>query len=106
MLHPSVLVIALGGLFLLPQQVDRQVDPVCPYGSQSRVKVGLFLDRHYLERPVGIGLSTTGDLIEILVDRDDETTWTILRTSPQGCSTIAMTGTDWFNLEPEKGDPI
>jgi len=51
----------------------------------------------YQEKPMAIGLSQDGSLVELLTTSDGST-WTILVTLPNGTSCIATAGQDWQQL--------
>ncbi len=55
------------------------------------------LQQTYSEKPVAIGLSQDGSLIELLTSADGST-WTLLVTLPNGTSCIATAGQDWQPL--------
>lgn len=57
------------------------------------------LYRDYRERPVAIGLSDGGTVIEVLA-RADGATWTIIATGPGGLSCIVQTGEGWQRIVP------
>ncbi len=63
------------------------------------------LAQKYGETPVGIGVTTTGGLVEVLSDVKDGT-WTIIVTTPQGMSCLVAAGEGWrtkeqLSMEPE-----
>lgn len=49
---------------------------------------------NYGERPVSIGLTDTGNVIEVLKSEDGGT-WTIITTRPGGLTCIVQTGERW-----------
>lgn len=55
------------------------------------------LSQSYQEKPIAIGLSQDGSLVELL-STVDGSTWTILVTMPSGTSCIATAGQDWQPL--------
>ena len=58
-------------------------------------------DRHG-ERPVGIGVTKAGELIEILASSRGQT-WTILVTEPHGPTCVLSTGYGWQQTGPKLG---
>ena len=68
-------------------------DPAC--GKRDKL-IGT-LQQTYSEKPVAIGLSQDGSLIELLTSADGST-WTLLVTLPNGTSCIATAGQDWQPL--------
>ena len=47
-----------------------------------------------------MGLSTTGDMVEILADGTDGS-WTIVMTLPNGLSCLVAAGENWEFVEPK-----
>lgn len=60
------------------------------------------LDTGYSEKPVAIGLASSGNVVELLISADG--TWTILVTKPNGIACVAAVGEEWQNLDPPPGD--
>ena len=56
----------------------------------------------YDERPVAVGVASTGNLVELLISTDG--TWTILVTRPNGIACVAAVGEDWQALDPHPSD--
>ncbi len=54
----------------------------------------------YAERQTARGMSDSGNVIEVLSDKDGKT-WTIIMTMPDGVSCIIATGQDWEDV-PEQ----
>lgn len=59
---------------------------------------------NFQEAPVGVGLSSTGALLELLASPDGST-WTIILSGPDGMSCPLAAGRDWQERIPERGDP-
>jgi hypothetical protein len=55
------------------------------------------LDEKYHEAPVGLGLESAGNLVQVYASEDGET-WTIVATMPTGVSCIVAAGTRWEAL--------
>ena len=60
------------------------------------------LNTGYNERPIGIGVASTGNVVELIVSPDG--TWTIMVTKPDGIACIAAVGEDWQAIEPTSLD--
>lgn len=60
------------------------------------------LDTGYAEKPVAIGLASSGNVVELLISSDG--TWTILVTKPNGIACVAAVGEEWQDLEPPPGE--
>lgn len=60
------------------------------------------LDTGFAEKPVAIGLATTGSVVELLISSDG--TWTILVTKPSGIACVAAAGEQWQDLNLPPGD--
>jgi hypothetical protein len=60
------------------------------------------LDTGYSEKPVAIGLASSGNVVELLISSDG--TWTILVTKPNGIACVAAVGEEWQALDPPLGD--
>lgn len=71
-------------------QQFQQQQPQC----NERDNVLDLLAKKYQEVPVGIGITNTGGLVEVLTDAKGGT-WTIIVTTPQGMSCLVAAGKDW-----------
>ncbi len=60
------------------------------------------LTKQFKERPIAIGVTTQGGLIELLTSNDG-LTWTILLSTPQGVSCLVAEGEGWRALAPTEG---
>ena len=60
------------------------------------------LDNGYSEKPVAVGLASSGNVVELLISSDG--TWTILVTKPNGIACVAAVGEEWYDLELPPGD--
>lgn len=58
------------------------------------------LTQRYSEAPVGIGLSNTGALVEILTN-DTGSSWSIMVSQPNGTSCLVAAGQEWQQLKPD-----
>lgn len=70
---------------------------------QTREQVVRHLGTKYSEKPIGIGVTSNGSVVELLTS---ETTWTIILTVPAGCVFFVAAGENWTALVPKKGRPI
>jgi hypothetical protein len=71
-------------------------------GCDSRSKILSALDQEYKEAPVGIGLTQTGRVIELLVSKKGS--WTLLATGPTGMSCLIAAGENWEAMALPVGD--
>ena len=57
---------------------------------------------HAREQPVAIGLTSSGNIVEVLASGDGAT-WTIITTGPTGLSCVVQTGEHWQEIKPVTG---
>jgi hypothetical protein len=95
LMHRSSAIGALtvAGFFAMPAAPATADDQAC--GERDKL-VGT-LQKTYREKPIALGLSQDGSLVELLASADGST-WTILVTLPNGSSCIATAGEDWQPL--------
>ncbi|HEX2553705.1 MAG TPA: hypothetical protein VHL98_08390 [Microvirga sp.] len=62
----------------------------------ARDKILSALSNDYKEAPVGIGLTQTGSVIELLVS--EKGSWTLLATGPSGSSCMIAAGQNWESM--------
>ncbi|MCC4240391.1 hypothetical protein [Thalassospira povalilytica] len=74
--------------------------PVC--GDRSQVLASLA--NKYSEKPVAMGVTANGGVIEVIV-APDGMTWTILFTYPSGPSCLVASGEAWQELEAKIKGP-
>ena len=55
------------------------------------------LDQRHKEAPKALGLTASGQVVELLVS--DKGTWTIIVTAPNGVSCLVAAGESWENIE-------
>lgn len=84
------------GVFVVMLTLSPAANAAGTCGPRSDVQRQL--DGRYREVQVGVGVATSGDLIEVFTS-DNGTTWTIVVTAPSGISCIVATGVDWQALE-------
>jgi hypothetical protein len=65
-------------------------------GCGARDKILSALSNDYKEAPIGIGLTQTGSVIELLVSQKG--TWTLLATGPSGNSCMIAAGQNWESM--------
>ena len=70
----------------------------------TRAQVLEWLADSYREKPVAIGVTGTGALVEVVASGAGAT-WTILLTSPSGRSCLLAAGEGWRVRPPIKDDP-
>jgi hypothetical protein len=92
--RPLAVVLALSSLFLAPttglgQKDDEQDSSIC----FTRAETLTALKREYGEEPIGIGITTSRYVYEILVS--PRGTWTAILTFPNGCAVAVAEGSDW-----------
>jgi len=76
-----------------------------PFICGPRESIEARLAETYSERPMAMGLSTEGWVVEVFTTRHGGT-WTIIATSPNGVSCISTFGQNWERLlwpEEEEG---
>ncbi len=83
-----------GGLVCLSTLADAQ--SVC----HQRTKFVTELGRKFLEAPVAYGLTSTGQVIEVLASGTGS--WTLIVTSTDGTSCALAAGESWAKLPPPK----
>ena len=81
-------VAAMLAAFFLPGPA--QAPPVC---GATEALLATLAER-YGERPAGLGVTTVGQLLQLLV-RPDQRSWTVLLTRPDGVSCLLAAGHDW-----------
>ena len=54
---------------------------------------------HAREQPVAIGLTSSGNIVEVLASGDGAT-WTLIATGPTGLSCVVQTGEHWQDIKP------
>lgn len=52
----------------------------------------------YKEQPIGIGITGSG-ILELLV-REDGASWTMILTTPKGCTGFVAAGENWQRITP------
>ncbi len=55
----------------------------------------------YGESPAGLGIQSSGQLIEVWA-APGTGTWTVLMSRPDGNTCVVASGTDWQHLDPDK----
>ena len=83
-----------GGLVCLSTLADAQ--SVC----HQRTKFVTELGRKFLEAPVAYGLTSTGQVIEVLASGTGS--WTLIVTSTDGTSCALAAGESWAKLPPPR----
>lgn len=70
----------------------------------ERARLLSWLARVYEERPTAVGLTSSGELIE-LVRTEDGATWTLLVTSTAGRACILAVGEAWRRRDSSEREP-
>ena len=70
-----------------------------------RAEVVKLLGEKYDEKPVAIGLTETGGVIEVFATRDGAT-WTMVLTTPNGLSSLIASGESWTPIKELAGNPV
>ncbi len=90
----------LGALFVLL--------PAHPAGAQAacgdRDKFIILLGESYAERPVAIGLTASGRVVEVFTSPSGS--WTMLVTYPNGVTCVVATGNSWEALSSRADDEV
>ncbi|WGF87011.1 hypothetical protein [Marinivivus vitaminiproducens] len=87
---------ALGALLMLgatPALADDTPSGPCLAYDQAIAH----LSRQYAETPIGLGLKTDGDLLQIFASRKTGT-WTVLSIRPDGTSCVVAAGRSWQEI--------
>ena len=84
---------------LLQWSAPAQAQPQC----NDRESVVEFLASKYQERPVALGVTNMGGLVEVLTTENGDT-WTIIVTTPRGLSCLVAAGGHWHVLETQQED--
>ena len=72
--------------------------PLC----KMRDQILQILILQYKELPIGRGLAANGNMLEIIVNAEDASTWTVIITQPSGFACVYATGESWQAIVPEK----
>jgi hypothetical protein len=70
-----------------------QAQQIC----MDRVNVLKILDQKHKEAPASLGVTVSGEVVEVLVS--EKGTWTIIVTTPNGVSCLVAAGESWENIE-------
>jgi hypothetical protein len=84
-----------------PNLAQAQQAQQVPCGERDKIRTKLGKD--YAERPVSLGLSSNGTLIEVLASKSGS--WTMIYTMPDGASCVVATGQSWEDIKPADGRP-
>lgn len=89
--------IAAAGVFAAATAATANGQMLCG----EREKVIEKLSRGYQEKPVAMGLTSSGAVIEVLSSGENGQTWTMIATRPDGVSCVMATGESWQPVESE-----
>ena len=84
---------ALALALLLSVQAPASAQAACA----SHKEVTKALANGHSEEPVGIGLASTGNVVEVF-SSSDGSTWSIVMTMPNGVSCLVSSGESWESL--------
>lgn len=85
--------------FLMAGTTQAQVHVQAHCGARDSILTQLYLSHQ--EQPVVIGLTATGNVIEVLAS-EDGATWTIITTGPGGLTCVVQTGVHWQRVDRQK----
>ena len=88
--------ILAAAVILFPTAVA--AEPVC----NTRDKALEVLEGKYQEKTIGLGVTTTGGLVELLT-ADGGKTWTIIVSTPDGTSCMVANGENWRVMKVQWG---
>ena len=88
-------VFALGLIYLSLNITSASAQPAMPCGEHGEIVKQL--TNQFSEKPVSMGLTKEGAVLEMFVSK--ERTFTIVVTNPSGLSCLVATGGNWENLE-------
>ena len=94
----TLITVALGVYLILPPIAWAQA--VCG----ERAKFIETLARQYQEAPTAIGMTSNGQIIEVLTSAKG--TWSIIITSPKGKTCLVASGDAWEIMERVMGTPV
>ena len=80
--------LVVGGI-LTPTMADAQVTMACGL----RGNLVSVLEKTYSERPVSVGIASSGSLVEVFTSESG--TWTIIITNPGGITCLLEAGEGW-----------
>lgn len=80
---------SLAGLLVLGAATGASAQTVC----NPRAEILTQLSDRYKEAPTGMGLTASGQVLELLSSENG--TWTIIVTNPQGVSCVLAVGEAW-----------
>ena len=90
--------ILLGVLFVLYPFSPATAQPTCGDREKFLVK----LEESFAERPIAMGLTDKGALLEVFASQHGS--WTFLITMPDGMTCVVASGQSWESLAIAKSD--
>lgn len=90
--------LALAAAVILFSATAAAAEPVC----NTRDNAHKILEGKYQEKTVGVGVTSTGGLVELLT-ADDGKTWTIIVSTADGTSCMVASGEGWRVLKVQWG---
>ena len=92
----------LFGLLLASLNAPAANAQAIPQMCDDRAEVLSALDGNFSEKPVSLGLSLDGRVVEVL--KSPGGTWTIIMTAPNGVSCLLIAGKYWHNVAVKAQD--
>ncbi len=97
----KIIAAALAAFAIALASIPAAAQSQCRMTRDQAVSV---LESRYGEAVIHRGLTRNGVMLEVFVNQDGDS-WTVLTTTPSGCSAIRMEGTAWIsNAAPVPGD--
>lgn len=93
---PARLLAAIGLLLVLGTGSAIATEPSAP-PCLAYDQAAAHLSKQYAERPVGVGLKTDGNVLQIFASRKTGT-WTLLSIRPDGTSCVIAAGQHWQEI--------
>jgi hypothetical protein len=99
MLRAAILIAAFaGGAALAAVATAGASAPACG-PLKTRAAMLSILQRNHSERPTHIGVTDDGEVVEVIAT-ENGSTWSIVLSTPQGCSKMIFDGFGWDRVPP------
>jgi hypothetical protein len=99
MLRAAILIAAFAGGAALAAVATAGTTPTACSVGKPRAAMLALLQRGHNERPVHIGVTDKGEVVEV-VATESGSTWSIVISSPYGCSRLLADGFGWDRVPP------
>ena len=108
--HPIVsltrrLVVIVAAVALIASAVTLSGPAAAQSLTRPRAEVLKILSKNYAEAPIEMGLTRTGNVIELFASNDGST-WSLVVTSPDGLSRVVASGESWLSVSSLPGREI